>query len=35
MLALQRLVLPFFHWLDDTRAFGSLRPRSRDQKDGR
>ncbi|MGY3620719.1 hypothetical protein [Bradyrhizobium sp. USDA 10063] len=32
MLALQRLVLPFFYWMDDTRAFGSLRPRGRDQK---
>jgi hypothetical protein len=27
-LALQRLVLPVFHWFDDTRAFGSLRPGS-------
>jgi len=27
VLALQRLVLPSFHWLDDTRAFGILRPR--------
>ena len=27
MLALQRLVLPVVHWLDDTRAFGTLRPR--------
>jgi hypothetical protein len=27
-LALQRLVLPVVHWFDDTRAFGSLRPRS-------
>ena len=27
-LALQRLVLPVFHWFDDTHAFGSLRPRS-------
>ena len=24
VLALQRLVLPVFHWMDDTRAFGSL-----------
>jgi hypothetical protein len=32
MLALQRLVLPFFYWMDDTRAFGSLRPRGRDEK---
>jgi hypothetical protein len=28
VLALQRLVLPVFHWLDDTRAFGTLRPRT-------
>jgi hypothetical protein len=27
MLALQRLVLPAVHWMDDTRAFGTLRPR--------
>jgi len=27
MLALQRLVLPIVHWMDDTRAFGTLRPR--------
>jgi hypothetical protein len=27
MLALQRLVLPIAYWLDDTRAFGTLRPR--------
>jgi hypothetical protein len=27
LLALQRLVLPVLHWLDDTRAFGILRPR--------
>ena len=27
VLALQRLVLPVIHWMDDTRAFGSLRPR--------
>ena len=27
VLALQRLLLPLFHWLDDTRAFGTLRPR--------
>jgi hypothetical protein len=26
-LALQRLLLPIFHWLDDTRPFGTLRPR--------
>jgi GNAT superfamily N-acetyltransferase len=28
MLALQRLVLPVIHWLDDTRPFGTLRPRN-------
>jgi hypothetical protein len=27
VLALQRLVLPIAHWMDDTRAFGVLRPR--------
>jgi hypothetical protein len=27
VLALQRLVLPVIHWMDDTRAFGILRPR--------
>lgn len=27
MLALQRLVLPAIHWMDDTRGFGILRPR--------
>ena len=27
ILALQRLVLPVMHWLDDTRTFGTLRPR--------
>ena len=27
-LALQRLVLPAVHWLDDTRPFGILRPRT-------
>jgi len=26
MLALQRLVLPVVHWMDDTRTFGTLRP---------
>jgi len=26
-LGLQRLVLPVVHWLDDTRSFGTLRPR--------
>jgi hypothetical protein len=30
MLALQRLVLPVAHWLDDRRAFGTLRPRHHD-----
>ena len=28
VLSLQRLILPVAHWLDDTRAFGTLRPRS-------
>jgi len=28
VLALQRLVLPVMHWLDDTRTFGTLRPRA-------
>jgi hypothetical protein len=28
VLALQRLVLPVMHWLDDRRAFGTLRPRA-------
>jgi hypothetical protein len=27
LLALQRLVLPVIHWMDDTRPFGILRPR--------
>ncbi|NPV21768.1 hypothetical protein [Bradyrhizobium aeschynomenes] len=27
VLALQRMILPLLHWLDDTRAFGTLRPR--------
>jgi hypothetical protein len=27
VLALQRLVLPMLHWMDDSRAFGTLRPR--------
>jgi hypothetical protein len=31
VLALQRLVLPLMHWMDDTRAFGTLRPRGRDR----
>jgi hypothetical protein len=28
VLALQRLILPVIHWLDDTRSFGTLRPRA-------
>ena len=35
VLALQRLVLPVFHWIDDSRAFGSLRPRLAKARDGR
>ena len=27
VLALQRLMLPVVHWMDDTRTFGTLRPR--------
>ncbi|CCD85223.1 hypothetical protein BRAD285_6134 [Bradyrhizobium sp. ORS 285] len=27
VLALQRMILPLLHWLDDTRPFGTLRPR--------
>ena len=27
MLALQRMVLPVTHWMDDSRAYGTLRPR--------
>jgi hypothetical protein len=34
VLALQRLVLPLIHWLDDRRPFGTLRPRA-DQSSGR
>jgi hypothetical protein len=30
VLALQRLVLPVIYWMDDTRAFGTLRPRRQD-----
>ncbi|MFB9265393.1 hypothetical protein ACFFWD_19920 [Bradyrhizobium erythrophlei] len=30
LLALQRLVLPVVYWMDDTRAFGTLRPRKPD-----
>jgi hypothetical protein len=30
MLALQRLVLPIVYWMDDTRSFGTLRPRAHD-----
>jgi hypothetical protein len=33
-LALQRLLLPVVHWLDDTRPFGTLRPRIH-EADGR
>ena len=29
-VGLQRLALPVVHWLDDTRPFGTLRPRSQD-----
>src|SRR6185437_4347144 len=32
MLALQRLVLPVVYWMDDTRAFGTLRPRRQDSE---
>jgi hypothetical protein len=28
MLSLQRLILPVLHWMDDSRAFGTLRPRT-------
>jgi hypothetical protein len=28
VLSLQRLILPVVHWMDDTRAFGTLRPRT-------
>ena len=34
MLALQRLVLPVVYWMDDTRAFGTLRPRNPDDAEG-
>jgi hypothetical protein len=34
VLALQQLVLPVVHWLDDTRPFGTLRPRLH-EPDGR
>jgi GNAT superfamily N-acetyltransferase len=34
VLALQRLVLPVAHWMDDTRAFGLLRPRRQKSDDG-
>ncbi len=30
ILALQRLVLPIVYWMDDSRAFGTLRPRGQD-----
>jgi hypothetical protein len=29
VLALQRLVLPVTHWMNDNKAFGILRPRRR------
>ena len=32
MLALQRLVLPVVYWMDDTRTFGTLRPRVHDSE---
>jgi hypothetical protein len=32
ILALQRLVLPVVHWLDDTRALGTLRQRHQDSE---
>ncbi|HKS18230.1 MAG TPA: hypothetical protein VJS63_03350 [Bradyrhizobium sp.] len=32
ILALQRLVLPVVHWMDDSRAFGTLRPRHRSSR---
>ncbi len=35
MLALQRLVLPIAYWMDDTRAFGTLRPRAPDGEGSR
>ncbi len=35
VLALQRLVLPLIHWLDDRRTFGTLRPRRADAHEGR
>jgi hypothetical protein len=31
IVALQRLALPALHWLDDTRPFGVLRPRVRNE----
>jgi hypothetical protein len=34
MLALQRLVLPVVYWMDDTRSFGTLRPRNHDDAEG-
>ncbi|EJN14359.1 hypothetical protein PMI42_02077, partial [Bradyrhizobium sp. YR681] len=30
-----RLVLPLIYWLDDTRAYGTLRPRRNDAEGGR
>jgi len=35
MLALQRLVLPIAYWMDDTRTFGTLRPRNHDAEAGK
>jgi hypothetical protein len=35
VLALQRLVLPLIHWLDDRRPFGPLRPRGAGVQEGR
>jgi hypothetical protein len=32
VLALQRLVLPILYWMDDTRTFGTLRPRRQDSE---
>ncbi len=35
MLALRRLVLPLIYWMDDTRGFGTLRPRVQSSEGGR
>jgi hypothetical protein len=35
VLALQRLILPVIHWFDETRPFGSLRPRLPEKGNGR